>query len=84
MGLTEEVAYKQVPASAKKEIADTYKGYTVGQVIRFEPNDSDASSAYTVAQNDTTSYFVDLKGTEGEVLVRVSSAGGVYFFKQIK
>ena len=85
MGLTEEVNYKQVPAAAKKEIAEAYKGYTIGQVIRFEANSAETgSTAYAIDQKDAVSYFVDLKSAEGEVLVRVSPMGGVYFFKQIK
>ncbi len=86
LGVTEEVAYKQIPASAKKEIADTYKDYTVGQVIKFQSAETDASfyTNLAISQPEALDYFVDLKKADAEVLVRVSAQGGVYFFKQIK
>ena len=86
LGLTEQVAYKQIPASAKKEIADTYKDYTVGQVIKYETPEQD-SAIYlnnAITQSETVDYFVDLKKGDSEVLVRVSARGSVYFFRQIK
>lgn len=86
LGVTEEFDYKRVPASAKKEIADTYKDYTVGQVIKFQSAETDMSFYVNLAisQPEAVDYFVDLKKADSEILVRVSAQGGVYFFKQIK
>lgn len=86
LGLTQEVAYKAIPAPAKKTIAADYKDYTVGQVIKFESADgnSTATNAFAVDQPEALDYFVDLKKAGSEILVRVSAQGSIYFFKQIK
>jgi opacity protein-like surface antigen len=86
LGLTEEVDYKLVPTAAKKQIEEDYKGYKIGQVIKFAASDAEPAygAGYAVDQPESLSYFVDLKSVDSEVLVRVSSRGGVYFFKQIK
>lgn len=86
LGTTQEVAIKVLPKSAVAEISDTYKGYTVGQVIKFDSSDAESSFYRTLAvdQPQATSYFVDLKNADSEVLVRVTEQGSVYFFKQVK
>jgi len=86
LGLTEEVEYVKIPASAQKEIADKYKEYTAGQVIKFESNEAESPVFVNMAitQSVPVDYFVDLKKNGSEILVRVSSQGGVYFFKTVK
>jgi opacity protein-like surface antigen len=86
LGLTEEVEYKKVPSSAKKEIAENYKGYDVTKVIMFQAAETPTALYLNnaISQLDAISYFVDLKKDDAEVLVRVSPQGGVYFFKQVK
>ena len=78
LGTTQTVGYNAIPAKSQKLIADSYKGYVAGNVIVYQAN---------VSLNDTiepTTYFVDLKNDAHEVLVRVTSAGNVEFFKQVK
>jgi hypothetical protein len=77
LGVTTDVDYSEVANKAKVEIADQYKGYTVGEVIKLETPDTDSSF-------DSTVYFVDLKNDAKEVLVRVTPSASVYFFKQVK
>ena len=50
----------------QKLIADEYKGYAAGNVIVYLANESMNSDI------DPTSYFVDLKSSTHEVLVRVN------------
>ncbi|RYZ98450.1 MAG: hypothetical protein EOP47_19315 [Sphingobacteriaceae bacterium] len=71
LGTTQKVSYDAVPAKAKKEIADTYKDYSVTDVIQLETNEG-------------VQHFVDLKSTSQEVLVRVAPSATVYFFQQVK
>ncbi len=78
LGTTQTVGYNAIPAKSQKLIADNYKGYTPAGVIVFQANSSINDSI------DPTSYFVDLKGSTHEVLVRVTSTGGVDFFEQVK
>ena len=78
LGVTQYTTYDAIPAKSKKLIADDYKGYTAASVIVYQANESIASDI------DPTSYFVDLKSTDHEVLVRVTSTGNLEFFKQVK
>jgi len=78
LGTTQTTIYKAIPAKSQKMIADTYKGYTAGEVIVYQANEA--------LNNDIepTSYFVDLKSANHEILVRVANSGNVEFFKQVK
>ena len=78
LGTTQTVGYKAIPAASQKLIADQYKGYTAGSVIVYQTNEELNDSI------DATTYFVDLKKDKAELLVRVTSTGGVEFFKQVK
>jgi hypothetical protein len=78
LGVTQYAAYSAIPAKSQKLIADEYKGYTANSVIVYQANES------VVSDIDATSYFVDLKNTDHEVLVRVTGSGSVDFFKQVK
>jgi opacity protein-like surface antigen len=86
LGVTEEVDYKQVPAAAKKEIAETYKDYAAAQVIKFQAAEtpSDFYVNLAITPPDAIDYFVDLKKDTAEVILRVTAQGSVYFFKQVK
>jgi len=78
LGTTQVVTYAAIPAKTQKLIADNYKGYTAGDVIVYQTNT-------TINDNiDPTSYFVDLKNENHELLVRVTSEGKTEFFKQVK
>lgn len=86
LGLTQDIDYKLIPSAAKKEIAETYKDYTVGQVIKFEANNPQPAFYVNLAitQPESVDYFVDLKKGDAEVLVRVSAQGSVSLFKEVK
>ena len=78
LGTTQATIYKAIPAKSQKLIAESYKGYTPGEVIVYQANEA--------LNNDIepTSYFVDLKKDSHEVLVRVTNSGNIEFFKQVK
>lgn len=78
LGTTQIVGYSAIPAKSQKLIADGYKGYTPGNVIVYMANESYNGDI------DPTSYFVDLKSSAHEVLVRVTTSGDLEFFKQVK
>jgi hypothetical protein len=78
LGTTQVIGYNAIPAKSQKLIADEYKGYAAGNVIVYLANESMNSDI------DPTSYFVDLKSSTHEVLVRVTGSGNVEFFKQVK
>jgi len=72
IGVTQNVQFKALPEKAKLEIASKYEGYFAQEVIKLDSGD------------DTTTYFVDLKKEDKELLVRVTPTAGVYFFQQVK
>lgn len=76
IGVTQNVQFKALPEKARKEIAAKYEGYFAKEVIQLETGDDNSF--------DSTVYFVDLSKDDKEVLVRVTPAAGVYFFKTIK
>lgn len=78
LGTTQSTTYKAIPAKSQKMIADSYKGYTPGEVIVYQANEALNSDIEAV------SYFVDLKSADHEVLVRVANSGNIEFFKQVK
>ncbi len=78
LGTTQYVDYKAIPAKSQKQIADAYKGYEVSNVVVYQAYVSVDSNI------EPTSYFVDLKNANHEVVVRVASSGDVEFFKQVK
>lgn len=78
LGVTQYADYKAIPAKSQKLIAEQYKGYTPASVIVYQVNENYNSEV------DPTAYFVDLKSSAHEVLVRVNNSGNVEFFKQVK
>jgi hypothetical protein len=78
LGTTQVVGYNAIPAKTQKLIAETYKGYVAGDVIVYQTNEEVNSEI------EPTSYFVDLKSADHELLVRVTGSGKVEFFKQVK
>lgn len=87
LGVTQIIDYKLVPADAQKEIAASYKDYAVGQVIRFETNTPQPAFFVNLGitqPTESVDYFVDLKKTDAEVMVRVTAQGAVSLFKQVK
>jgi hypothetical protein len=78
LGSTQVVGYNAIPAKSQKLIADSYKDYVAGDVIVYQANETINSDI------DPTSYFVVLKSSKHEVLVRVTSSGNIELFKQVK
>ncbi|RYU92328.1 hypothetical protein EWM62_02510 [Mucilaginibacter terrigena] len=75
IGVTENVQFRALPEKARKEIAVKYEGYFANEVIKLDNGDDTL---------DSVAYFVDLKNSKEEVLVRVTPSAGVYFFQQVK
>jgi hypothetical protein len=77
LGTTQVVGYNAIPAKSQKQIADQYKDYIADGVIVYQTNESLNDNI------DPTSYFVDLKSNNHDVLVRVTGSGAVEFFQQV-
>ena len=77
MGTTQDLGIDAIPAAAQTKIAAKYAGYTAAQVIKYDTYDADTFTSSVV-------YFVDLKKTGSEVLVKVTPDGSVSYFKTVK
>ncbi|HEY8784272.1 MAG TPA: hypothetical protein VIM16_21770 [Mucilaginibacter sp.] len=78
LGTTQVIGYNAIPAKSQKLIAEKYKGYTPGDVIVYQANEDMNRDI------EPTSYFVELKSSTHEVLIRVTGSGNLEFFKQVK
>ncbi|MDB5029682.1 hypothetical protein [Mucilaginibacter sp.] len=74
LGLTQDIAYKRIPTSVRSEIANDYKGFEVADVIKYKTTEAD----------EPVAYFVDIKKTGSEILLKVSADKSVSFFKEIE
>lgn len=78
LGLTHEVNAQAIPAKAMKQINEDYKGYAVKEVIVYQTNEA------VNPDIEPVSYFVDLTKDSKEILVRITNAADLEFFKQVK
>ena len=84
IGYAEAVTFKQLPSAAKKQLAETYRGYMVNEVLRFQPNPATSGYERMVGDNESAAYFVDLKGDSQEVLLKVTPQSDITIAKLIK
>ncbi len=84
IGSTEDVTFKTLPSTAKREIAAKYKGYFAAEVMKFQGNDTPTAYERITADDQSSAYYVDLKSEKEEVLLKVTSRGDVSLYKQVK
>ena len=76
MGLTQNITIQDIPYYAQEDIDADYKGYSVGQVFKYESNGS--------ADQPRITYFVDLKKGNSEVILKVLPNEKPELFKTVK
>lgn len=86
MGTTTIKNFYDLPEKAQYVIKDTYKSYTVGDIIEYDHNDSVPSNMMFFNQevDDTDNYFVELKRGVRTIVVIVNNQGEVSFFTRLK
>ena len=84
IGSTEEVTFKALPSPAKKEISAKYQGYFATEIMKFQGNDNPSAYERLMLDDQSSSYYVDLKNDTQEVLLKVTSHGDVSVYKQVK
>lgn len=85
VGTSRNIKFADLPAKGQKEIKTKYKDYKVGQAIFFDDNEVNETDMilYGVQFDDEDKYFVELtKGTE-KIVVNVTPAGFVSYFKKL-
>jgi len=85
VGTTMIKTFADVPVRGQKLIKSKYKDYTVGPVIYFDDNEFNETDMllYGLQFDDEDNYFVELTKENSKIVVRVNSAGDLYFFKQL-
>ena len=85
VGTTTGATFAELPAKAQNYIDKKYKDYIKGRVIFFDDNEFNASDMllYGIQFDDEDNYFAELQKGNNKIIVRVNTAGQVYFFKQL-
>lgn len=76
LGATQAVEFKAIPSASQDAITEKYKGYAVKEVFKYENEGVEADSP--------EAYFVDMKKTDSEVVLKVTADEKVTVFKTIK
>jgi hypothetical protein len=85
VGTTSQKTFAELPARGQKEINEKYKDYKVGPILFFDDNEANATDMilYGTQFDDTDSYFVELTKGPEKIVVQMTSAGFVNFFKKL-
>ena len=85
VGTTSVKTFDDLPFKGQKQIKNQYKDYTAGPVIFFNDNEANETDMllYGIQFDDEDNYFAELQKGNNKIIVRVNTAGQVYFFKQL-
>lgn len=87
-GITHQVAYSELPESARKRIAKDYRDYSVENVILYKDNEDNLNDLYPlVPYEGPVNYFVSLKRDdlpEHSIILQVTPRGNVSFFQNLR
>jgi hypothetical protein len=86
LGTTTIKNFYDLPEKAQYIIKDTYKSYTVGDIIEYDHNDTVPSNMMFFNQevDDSDNYFVELKRGVRTIVVLVNNDGEVSYFTRLK
>lgn len=86
VGTISNATLADLPAHALQDINKKYNGYTVGDVIFYDDNESNQTDMMYYGQqfNDEDKYFVELQNDKEKIVVQVNPVGEVSFFRTLK
>ena len=86
VGTISSVSVADLPARALQDIDKKYKGYTVGNVVFYDDNESNQTDMMYYGQqfDDEDKYFVELQNDKEKIVVQVNTVGEVSFFRTLK
>lgn len=86
VGTISNATVADLPAYALQDINKKYNGYTVGDVIFYDDNESNQTDMMYYGQqfNDEDKYFVELQNNKEKIVVQVNPVGEVSFFRTLK
>ena len=85
VGTCSNKTFADLPVKAQSEIRKRYKDYTIGTVILFDDNEFNESDMmlYSIQFEDEDNYFVELTKNNSKIILKVTTAGAISFFKQL-
>jgi hypothetical protein len=86
VGTISNASVADLPAHAMEDINKKYKGYTVGNVVFYDDNESNQTDMKYYGQqfDDEDKYFVELQNDKETIVVQVNTVGEVSFFRTLK
>lgn len=86
VGTISSASLTDLPAPALQDIYKKYKGYTVGNVVFYDDNESNETDMMYYGQqfDDEDKYFVELQNDKDKIVVQVNTVGEVSFFRTLK
>jgi hypothetical protein len=86
VGTISIASVSDLPAHALQDISKKYNGYTVGNIVFYDDNESNQTDMmYYGQQFDTEDkYFVELQNDKEKIVVQVNTVGDVSFFRTLK
>ncbi|HLA59698.1 MAG TPA: hypothetical protein VK622_13080 [Puia sp.] len=86
VGTISNASVEDLPAHALQTINKKYKGYTVGNVVFYDDNESNQTDMMYYGQqfDDEDKYFVELQNDKEKIVVQVNTVGEVLFFHTLK
>jgi len=86
VGTTSMKTFADIPVDAQKTINKEYKDYAVKNVVFYDDNEANETDMilYNSQFDDEDNYFVELQKDNKTIVVQVTMAGEVGFFKEVK
>ena len=86
VGTISAASVADLPAHALQDINKKYSGYTVGNVVFYDDNESNQTDMMYYGQqfDDEDKYFVELQNDKNKIVVQVNTIGEVSFFRTLK
>jgi hypothetical protein len=86
VGTTMRVDFSTIPGQAQQKINKKYPGYSVKEVILFDDNEADDTDMNLFATSfaDEDNYFPVLTNGSKKIILKVTMAGDVSFFRNIR
>ena len=86
VGTISNAPVTDLPAHALQDINKKYKGYTIGNVVFYDDNESNETDMMYYGQqfDDEDKYFVELQNDKEKIVVQVNTVGEVSFFRTLK
>jgi hypothetical protein len=87
VGTTNQIAYNDLPAVARKSIEKYYKDYSIQRIIVYNDNEENLNDLYPlVPEEGNVNYFVSLvkNNADDNVILQITPDGQTSFFENMR